>query len=176
MTLPSQVHAGEPPSRLAHTTAARIWAGHSALVRRYLRVLGAAGQDLDDLLQEVFVVLLQKPFEERGEAQVATFLRTTARFLFLRRHRGLLPQVEAADAVWDRRCGDDEGDGYLAALRECVDALPARSRRLVELNYDDDVGRAAIARELGMKADGVKTALRRLRDGLRQCVERRIGR
>lgn len=165
-----------PPARLDRQAAAELWAAHAPLVRRYLRVLGAVGADLDDLLQETFLVLLQRPFEDRGGAPVATFLRSTARFLFLRRDRGRLPQVEAADAVWERRCGDDDGDGYLGALRECVAQLPERSRRLVELGYDDELGRAAIARELGMKADGVKTALRRLREGLRQCVERRLGR
>ena len=168
-----------PPAaaqRLDRSAAEQLWGEHAAQLRRYLRVLGAAGQDLDDLLQETFVVLLQRPFEVRSGAQVATFLRSTARFLFLRRDRGRLPEVEAADAVWERNCGNDDGDGYLAALRECVEQLPERSRRLVELGYDDELGRAAIARELGMKADGVKTALRRLRDGLRQCVERRLGR
>ncbi|MCA8964369.1 MAG: hypothetical protein H6838_10880 [Planctomycetes bacterium] len=170
---PQQAPVGEP-SRLPCQQAERLWAEHGRMVRRYLRVLGAAGPDLDDLLQETFVVLLDKPFEERGAAPAAVFLRRTARFLFLRRNRGLLPQVEAADAVWDRRCGDDDGDGYLAALRACVDALPARSRRLVELGYEDELGRAAIGRELGLRTDGVKTALRRLREMLRTCVEKRI--
>lgn len=176
MTLESPTSPKASPQRLDGASAEQLWREHAGHLRRYLRVLGAAGQDLDDLLQETFVVLLQRPFEDRGGAQVATFLRTTARFLFLRRDRDLLPQVEAAEAVWERNCGNDDGDGYLAALRDCVEQLPMRSRRLVELGYDDELGRAAIARELGMKADGVKTALRRLRDGLRQCVERRLGR
>jgi len=163
-----------PPRRVDRQTAERLWAEHARMVRRYLRVLGAAGADLDDLLQETFVVLLQRDFEDRGGPAVATFLRTTARFLFLRRHRDLQPQVEAADAVWDRRCGDDDGAGYLAALRACVERLPLRSRRLVQLGYDDELSREAIAQQLGMKVDGVKTALRRVRDVLRQCIERRL--
>lgn len=169
------VPVGTPPRHLDRATAERLWAEQARTVRRYLAVLGAAGADLDDLLQETFVVLLQRDFADRGPAAAATFLRTTARFLFLRRHRGLLGQVEAADAVWERRCGEDDGAGYLAALRACVERLPARSRQLVQLGYDDELGRAAIARELGMKADGVKTALRRVRDALRQCIERRLG-
>jgi RNA polymerase sigma-70 factor (ECF subfamily) len=164
-----------PPRRTDRAAAERLWAAHERTLRRYLRVLGAAGPDLDDLLQETFVVLLQREFEDRGPAAAATFLRTTARFLFLRRHRDRLPQVEAADAVWDRRCGDDDGAGYLAALRACLERLPARSRRLVQLGYDDGLGRDAIARELGLTADGVKTALRRVREVLRQCIERRLG-
>lgn len=173
MTSESDTAAAAPPPHVAREVAERLWREHAVMVRRYLRVLGTAGADLDDLLQETFVVLLQRPFEDRGGAAVATFLRTTARFLFLRRHRGALPQVEAADAVWWRQCGDDDGAGYRAALRECVEQLPARSRRLIELGYEDELGRGAIARELGMTAEGVKTALRRLRDGLRQCIERR---
>lgn len=162
--------------RLDRAAAARLWNDHVGTVRRYLRVLGAAGADLDDLLQETFVVLLERPFEDRGGAAVATFLRSTARFLFLRRNRGLLPQVEAADVVWDRRCGEDDGAGYLAALQACLAALPERSRLLVQLGYGDELRRVEIARQLGLTADGVKTALRRLREGLRQCIERRLER
>jgi len=176
MTSESPVPVSPPPRRVDRATAERLWGEHARMVRRYLRVLGAAGADLDDLLQETFVVLLKREFEDRGGAAVATFLRTTARFLFLRRNRDALPQVEAADAVWERRCGDDDGAGYLAALRACLATLGERARRIVQLGYDEDLGRASIAQQLGMTADGVKTALRRARDALRQCIERRLAR
>ncbi|MFO1031048.1 MAG: sigma factor [Planctomycetota bacterium] len=147
---------------------------HRPALARYLRVLGARADELDDLLQESFLVLLDRSFVFTGDGQTRTFLRTTARHLFLRRHRNLLPQVEAADQVWDRRCVEDDGDGYVDALRTCLQALPARSRALVLECHEPDAVRDVVARRFGLSTEGVKTALRRLRATLRQCIERRL--
>jgi RNA polymerase sigma-70 factor (ECF subfamily) len=160
-----------PPVRDATAVAVER---HRPAVARYLRVLGARPDELDDLLQETFVVLLARPFVHADDGQTRTFLRTTARNLFLRRHRDLLPQVEAADLVWDRRCGDDDGDGYIDALRQCLQTLPARSRALVLECHEPDAVRGEVARRFGLTLEGVKTALRRLRATLRQCIERRL--
>lgn len=161
------------PSPIERDAAAALVARHRAAIGRYLRVLGARADELDDLLQETFLVLLDRPFVVAGDGQTRAFLRTTARQLFLRRHRNLLPQVEAADAVWDRRCADDGGDAHLDALQHCLQTLPARSRALVLECYEPDGVRGDVAQRFGMSVEGVKTALRRLRAALRACIERR---
>jgi RNA polymerase sigma-70 factor (ECF subfamily) len=168
------VTAAPPPPTAPRPPAdpARIAERHERPLRRYLRVLGA-GRDLDDLVQETFLVLLQRDFVDEGPVPTAAFLRRTARHLFLRRHRGLLPQVEAADVVWQQECADDDGDGWVAALRACLQQLSARAARIVHASYAEDLGREAIGRELGMTADGVKTALRRIRSRLADCIGRR---
>lgn len=166
----------DPPTtpRLVGAAAERVVAVHRLAIARYLRVLGTSPQELDDLTQQTFLVLLERPFAQRDDRATRAFLRTTARQLFLRRHRDRLPQVEAADEVWDRRCGGDDGDGRLAALRDCLAALPTRSRALLQQHYDERHGRQTIGERFGLTADGVKTALRRLRAALRQCIERRL--
>lgn len=168
-------------ARVAPTTARathdRLVVRHAPFVRRYLRVLGA-GSDLEDLQQDVFVALLSRPFDDRGDATTRAFLRTTARNLFLRRHRGRMAQVEAADEVWDRRCadgGDGDGAGYVDALRWCLRGIGDRARRLLDATYRDGLGRDEAARAFGMTPDGVKSALRRVRRVLQDCIERRTG-
>jgi RNA polymerase sigma factor (sigma-70 family) len=148
---------------------------HEAALRRYLRVLGADA-DLDDLVQETLLVLLQRDFVDAGPRTTASFLRRTARHLFLRRHRGLLPQVETADLVWQQECRHDDGNGYVEAVRACLQQLGPRAARIVQASYAEDLGREAIARELGMTADGVKTALRRIRSRLADCIRQRRAR
>ena len=151
-------------------------AGHAGMLRRYLFVLGATADRLDDLVQEVFVVALQKRIEDRGHGPVAAFLRAVAKNLLLRERRdaGRQREVELADEVWQARCGGDDGEARLAALRECVAALPARGRQLLERCYGARAGRVGLGREFGLLPDGVKTALRRLRAALRECVQRRL--
>lgn len=76
--------------------------------------------------------------------------------------------------MWDARCGGGEGGGYLEALRQCVETLPPRSRDLLRATYTEDQGRATSAARLGLGADGIKSALRRLRTFLHDCIEQRL--
>lgn len=149
---------------------------HAGMLRRYLFVLGGRADRLDDLVQEVFVLVLQKGLEDRGAGAVGAFLRGAAKNLLLRERRsvGARREIELADEVWREHCGDADGDQRVLALRACVHALPERSRSLLRRVYEDGAGRAAVGAEFGMTGDGVKTALRRLREGLRECVERRL--
>ncbi|MCA8963668.1 MAG: hypothetical protein H6838_10630 [Planctomycetes bacterium] len=150
---------------------------HAAMLSRYLYVLGARVDRVDDLVQEVFVLVLQKGFEDRGPAAAGAFLRGVAKNMLLRerRSRAARREVELADETWRVQCGDAGDDDHrIEALRQCVDGLPAKGRDLLQRCYGDGAGRAALGAEFGMVADGVKTALRRLRAGLRACVERRL--
>lgn len=158
-------------------TATLALAPHAPMLRRYLFVLGAAVDRLDDLVQETFVLVLQKQPEDRGPRAVAGFLRGVAKNLLLRERRSQRArrEVEGADELWQRECGDD-GDARIDALQQCVGELPERSRELVQRHYANHEGRAEIAAAMAMTPDGVKTALRRVRDGLRECVERRLRR
>jgi len=147
---------------------------------RYLRMHGATPAEAEDLAQEAFVIALQKGAADLAPAATATFLRRTARFLFLRLRCGGRAAEQLADAVderWERDCAHDGGDARLDALRACLDQLTDRARRAVELAYGlstaDAQGRAAIAAELGLHENGVKTLMQRARQRLRECIERR---
>ena len=149
---------------------------HQALWR-YLRVLGADPAAADDLVQEAFLVALSRPgFDASVPGAVFTFLRTTARHLWLRsqKRRNTEREIEEADAVWQRCCGDGEGDAYVEALRQCCERLPAKSRALLLATYGDGQGRAAAAASFGLSPDGVKSALRRLRTFLHDCIRHRL--
>ena len=149
-------------------------------VWRYLRMHGATPHEADDLVQEAFVVAVQKGALALEPAATAAFLRRTARFLFLRSRRDAREAIALADSVdelWDRDCAADDGDGLLERLRECVQRLPERSRRAVELGYgldaDEPARRTEMAAALGLQVNGVKTLMQRVRAWLRTCIERR---
>lgn len=165
MTIPRERDAALGAAVEAHRPA--LW--------RYLRVLGADDATADDLVQETFLVALQRPdFDPSSAAGTFAFLRTTARYRWLKSRRGKATrrEVEHADEVWDQHCGGD-GSDYLDALRRCVDELPERSRSLLEATYDDRAGRRETAARFGMTENGIKSALRRLRSALHDCIERR---
>lgn len=144
---------------------------------RYARVLGADAAAADDLVQEAFLVVLQRDaFDARAPGAVFTFLRTTLRHLWLRSRRRTLDEraVAAADELWTLRCGDGPGDDYTDALRACIARLPARSQALLAATYGDGAGRASAGAAVGLGSEGVKSALRRLRTFLHDCIRRRL--
>jgi RNA polymerase sigma-70 factor, ECF subfamily len=172
--------AGSSSTPAGPENLATLIQAHQAGVWRYLRFLGAKWSEAEDLTQETFLAFIRARFVERDARQTAAYLRTVARnqLLALRRSQKreiASVELEAAESVWARVAGEDGSlNGYLDALRECVEQLIGRPRQAVELHYCDRASREAIAAELEMKPDGVKSLLRRTRDLLRECVERKI--
>lgn len=154
---------------------------HQAAVWRYLRFLGADEAQADDLTQETFVSVLVKPFDYRGRKETSAYLRTVARNYFLMaarksRREVSLDALDARDAAFDRNSGDDDGEGYRDALRRCMNNLPERARKALDMQYTDAAGRSTIAGELDMNKEALKTMLRRVKDALRDCIEKRLAR
>ena len=169
MSLPPQLS----PAELVMQHQAGLW--------RYLRFLGAAETQADDLVQETFLAVFrqQVPFEQRSTGETSRYLRTVARHQFLmlvrRERRGpAVYELAEADEVWDRLAGESAGDDYLAALDDCLGGLNGRGKQAIELRYRHGYSREAIGAQLGLSPDGVKTLLRRTRDVLRDCVERKV--
>ena len=140
---------------------------HQAGVWRYVRYLGANSAEADDLVQETFLAVLRRPFEERSRPETAAYLRTAARrrLLMLRRkmsREGCL--VGPPRRIVTRRCGLGRGGGetglddYLSALRECLQsAVTERDRTAITFQYAQKASCLAIADELGITVEGVKT-------------------
>jgi RNA polymerase sigma-70 factor, ECF subfamily len=175
---PTRAGASPPPSgALALADVVRI---HQQGVWRYVRFLGADHTEADDLTQDTFLAFSRSEFVERCDRQTAAYLRVVARnqLLALRRKQNRevsTVELESAEAVWAAAAGSDGNlTEFLDALRECLQQLEGRAHRAVDMHYQHNAGREAIAAELEMKPDGVKTLLRRTRQILRECIERKI--
>jgi RNA polymerase sigma-70 factor, ECF subfamily len=170
------IHAPPQPS----PDLAALVQNHQANVWRYLRYLGAEENEVDDLTQETFLAFAKANFVEHCPRQTAAYLRTVARNQLMvhrrRQHREISTvQLEAADSVWAEEAGPDGSlHTYLDALRDCFAQLDGRPRQAIDFHYRDGEGREAIAGKLEMQPDGVKSLLRRTRDLLRECVERKV--
>jgi len=155
---------------------------HQRAVWRFLRWLGADPALADDLLQETLVRLLHRraqrgplPTDDRA---LRAWLCTTARNLFRNARARARDGVPLDDddtllAVFERDIA--EGDQRIASLRECLAELPERSRAALWLHYRDRLDHQRTGSVLGLSAAGVKAMLRRLRQLLADCIERRMG-
>jgi RNA polymerase sigma-70 factor (ECF subfamily) len=71
----------------------------------------------------------------------------------------------------------DEHEGAspkVAALRQCIAALPEESKRLLRLRYDEGRSGRVLAALLRRSEDAIYKALSRLHAALRKCAEERL--
>ena len=143
----------------------------------YLRFLRCPHDLSEDLTQDA----LHRGWQQRDlrsgdERSTDAWLRTTARNLYFAHLRRSRRRIEFEDTDMLERVWQDEveSDARQSALRECLDALGGRARRALEMHYVENKGRDDIGRELGIGVHGVKSLLRRLRQSLRECTERRL--
>lgn len=158
---------------------ARLVREHQADVWRYLRYLGAAAEDADDLTQETFLAIARAPFELRSRSETAAYLRTAARnqLLMLRRRQGrqvCTVELTAAEDVWAGTIVAGDSGEFIEALGRCYEAVVGRAREALDRFYRERESREQLAVRFEMSSDGVKTLLRRTRASLKECIERRL--
>jgi RNA polymerase sigma-70 factor (ECF subfamily) len=159
--------------------AARLIENHQAGVWRYLRALGCDSSLADDLTQETFIRILERPFDEVHESATGAYLRRTAHNLFvsLKRREGRITELEHVESLaadWSRWVANDNGDELLAALRECLQGLTGRARMALEMRFRDRHSRGEIAAALGVTEHGAKNLMQRAKQQLRECIERKL--
>lgn len=146
---------------------------------RYVRALGCDALEADDLVQQVFLEVWQRPFEDRGPKASTGYLMRAARNRFLdavrrKRTRPAFGDLDEAQAVWREYAREDEGESYRDALRLCLKTLRQQARAALVFFYRDGQNRIEIGERLGMTPDGVKTLMRRARAALRSCITRKL--
>lgn len=151
---------------------------HQAGIWRYLRAIGCAPEEADDLTQETFLTVFRRPFEYLGRPAAVSYLRRVAYHLFLNSLRRKRSQVElrAAELVDETRNSGRSGrhhEELLDVLAECVANLPERSQRCLEMRYRDGLSRQEIATALCISEHGAKNLLQRTKQRLRESIERR---
>lgn len=159
--------------------AAKLIADHQVGIWRYLRALGCDVAEADDLTQETFLAVLQRPFVNYGPTATVAYLRKVAynRFVSARRRTGkmvLLDQLDELDQTWTRLASDDQGEALLEALKTCLEQLTERARMSLLMRFRDKTARTEIAEALKITEHGAKNLMQRAKKQLRACIEGRM--
>lgn len=159
--------------------AERLIEQHQAGIWRYLRALGCDSSEADDLTQETFLAVLERPFTPYSPAATAAYLRKVAynRFISARRRSNrvvLMEQIEEIDQAWNRLVSDDQGEALLDALKDCLAQLTERARWSLEMRFRDRMPRARIAAALKITEHGAKNLMQRAKKQLRECIEGKL--
>jgi RNA polymerase sigma-70 factor (ECF subfamily) len=138
--------------------------------------------DADDIWQAVSLATIQAADAPHDDGRFLAWAREIARRRVLehfRTTRRLIPLdpgvvqalAEAADRV-ERRV---PGMSRREALLECLEKLPPESQQLLAARYDgSSISVAALAQRFGRSEQGVYSLLYRIRNLVRDCVERRM--
>jgi RNA polymerase sigma-70 factor (ECF subfamily) len=152
---------------------------HGAFVCRSLRLLGVRESDLDDVLQEVFLVVYQRlhDYEERGRARAWLYsictrvARAQRRKLGRRREEVSVELPDAASAATQL-----EGlmkNEALTLGQELLQRLPREQRDVFWLYEIEELPMSEIAQALGCPLQTAYSRLHRARD--RVMAEARRG-
>ncbi len=165
------IASGYDPVRLIETYQAGVW--------RYLRALGCDAAQAEDLTQDTFLAVLQRPFQDINPAATAAYLRKTAFNLFISQMRRAgkvtaVADVEELDRTWSAWAGNDQGEALLDALRDCLAGLTSRARMALEMRFRGESSRAEIAAALQITEHGAKNLMQRAKHQLRECIESKM--
>lgn len=137
----------------------------------------------EDILQEVAMVLWRKFDEYDPSRSFGAWARGIAvrKVLQAWSRQQRLPAAMAPDTMEAILNAFDNTEAEAqnwaereAALEHCIAGLPDKSKQLLELRYRKGWSLQAIADHVRSTLDAVNKALSRLRQALRECVERRL--
>ncbi len=157
----------------------RFWTAAQPAVVNYLHAAVCDPATAKDLVQETALVLFRRFGEYDGQRPFLSWALGVAKFQVLGLHRDSARSFVTFDSelfdqfteVWTEFA--PTANEQAAALEVCLERLPARPRQLVRLRYDEERSSEEIAGLLGMNSAAVRVALQRIREQLRECIERR---
>ena len=163
----------------AHEAVLRLFAMHRDGVHRYVRALGIADRDGEDLVQDVFLALFHHVAGGRPRTNLRGWVFRVAHNLALRhltreaRRRRVRADLSSGWAVAAEPTPEDRyaSRQRQAQLAAAVNALPARERRCLQLRAEG-LRYREIARVLGFSLGTVANTMARALARLRRAGER----
>ncbi|GAA5144702.1 hypothetical protein GCM10023213_35300 [Prosthecobacter algae] len=164
------------------TRAAQIFLTHHDFVKGVALKYAPWPGLMEDIAQQVFLEFMAKEQRWDLENDLRPLLATMTRHVAMRLWRDRTrqrPEVVQKLADHIRLLAEESElppryEEEVGLLRGCLQKLPEKSRDLIQMYYYSDVSTAQIAEQLEMKADTVCRALSRVREKLRECIQRQI--
>jgi RNA polymerase sigma-70 factor (ECF subfamily) len=133
----------------------------------------------EDIFQKVALKALASDLKFDGSGALTSWAFVVARRESLnwlrdnRREIGGLAQgvLDALEGEWK---ANPPSQARIDALRDCLEAVPAESRRVLRLRYFDGYDCGEIATQMGVGLDALYKRISRLHESLRNCVDGKL--
>lgn len=154
----------------------QLFIRHQRSIRAFAYGLTRDFQATEDVVQETFLTVTAKAADYTPGTNFASWACTIARLKVLESRRAARRFSDAmVDVLAPAFANRDLEDDRLQAALACLQKLPAQSRLVVQMRYLSEQAPAEIARQLNRSANGVRVALSKAREMLRDCVARQLG-
>jgi RNA polymerase sigma factor (sigma-70 family) len=173
------------PSDHKLITFTHLWSQHQVSIRAYLSSFLGNSIAVDDSLQEVALVVWQKgPWEKSPEDFMGYCLACAKRIAFSARRKEFDPRMEflspeVATALADHVALREQerpinNDARVITLRNCLQKIKPEHRDLLDCRYSGESKDElrAFSKRVGKSMDALYKTLERLRESLRDCMER----
>ena len=156
----------------------RLWTANLPKIAAFVGSMVYEISDREDVLQDCALAAMTsfERFDQKRSfpAWATGVARNQIRLYFRRKSKD--PHIfddDALDTLVDAFAEiRPEENEQLSHLEHCVNKPDEKARRLCEYRYAQELKPAAIASQLGMTPNTVAKSLQRIRDQLRQCIER----
>lgn len=178
----SKTGTGQMTRQQKRDEFARFVREHQASLRSFLRVIGVKPDAVDDLAQETFLAAFRELDRYDADQDLGKWLRGIARNLArneLRKtaRRCRITDGELTEHLLAETERDQTEESYeehdFRSLRDCLEQLPEKSRRLITGRYADEWKAPFLADQFELTATAVRLALMQIRKQLRGCIEKR---
>lgn len=160
--------------------ALRHWTIVQPIVASYVHSLVRDHSTRDDLMQDIAIAVLES-FDRYDPAQpfaawAIGIARNHVRLHFRTVHRS---RLRFSDSFMDQLSESFSQVSprelhYLVHLQTCLDQLDGRAKQLCEARYSENQKPSQISQWLGGSPNGVAKALQRIRERLRECIDRQV--
>jgi RNA polymerase sigma-70 factor, ECF subfamily len=174
------VHPGPDAPARAPEPLDVLYSQHLAQVKRWARRLAGPTADLEDLVHDVFLVALRRGFQDRGEANVDTWLFSIAqRVVWGKRQRNRLRQFLLGRNQSELAPNESQSPQRQLERREqnlrlyrALDRLPEAYRTATILYELEELSGEEVARLTGVPLGTVWVRLHRGRERLTKILAR----
>lgn len=159
----------------------QLWTDAQPIVSQYVASLIQDHWVVRDIIQNTSLALLRKFSEYDSSRPFLRWALGMAKFEILKQKRDIARNRIVSDSAFLEQYTQAWSevaprlDEEATALRHCVSELKGRSKTIIKLRYVDGQTSNEIASELSLTAANVRAILKRTRDLLKRCVERRKG-
>ncbi|MDO6717762.1 sigma-70 family RNA polymerase sigma factor [Psychrosphaera sp. 1_MG-2023] len=156
---------------------------YQATLRSYIRGLGVFSHAVDDIAQETFIVAYKELEKFDQSLDFGHWLKGIARNLVRNetrkhaRHNRIMNDkltlllIDSFEQSYEVTFGEHQ---EVNALKECINALPLKSKELIGRKYHMEDDTQVIAEQMAMTPTAIRLSLMRIRTKLKQCLDFRL--
>lgn len=167
----------------------RLFQNRYGFILGAIRLYVSNPNDIDDLVQDVYLSFLQGAEEERWDLSrdlgpiLYQIAKRKGQLYWRRRQQKAAHELKTVTERLVRHF-EETGESDLkeheideirsVALNECLEVLPEKSRKIVQMHYFDSVAMKEIAEQNQLKLTTIYHFFSRIRVKLRECIERKL--